>query len=237
MQQHLPRSTEENLVLKTLCKKFNAGALIIHENPIRQVGGKKNAPHLKTTAYHFDALDVDWINTESSFEADFVLVTALNPSVTAIYHQRATLTLSNGSTYTPDFLVIKNGRPTIVEVKPHKFNLKAPWPQLFEQAQSICEALNVTFEVQTERQFRVGNLHKRAEYIAFCARLEFNSEDILLAIEEISKYTDGMTFDFFMKMTGLPKILVLKLVANRHLYLNSALEYEDDSMIYSSPAY
>jgi len=237
MTQHISKSTEENSALKILCRKFNTGALIIHENPIRQVGGKKNAPHLKTTAYHFDALDVDWINTESSFEADFVLVTALNPSVTAIYHQRATLTLSNGSTYTPDFLVIKNGRPTIVEVKPNKFILKAPWPQLFEQAQSICEALNVTFEVQTELQFRAGNLHKRAEYIAFCARLRFTTEDISSAIEVVFKYTDGISFDFFMRITGLPKILVLKLVASRHLYLNSALEYEDDSMIYSSPAY
>ena len=237
MQQHLLRSTEENLTLKTLCRKFSNGALIIHENPIRQVGGKKNAPHLKTTAYHFDVLDVDWINTESSFEADFVLVTTLNPSVSAIYHQRATLTLSNGSTYTPDFLVIKNGRPTIVEVKPHKFTVKEPWSKLFEEALAICETVNVRFEVQTELQFRVGNLHKRAEYIAFCARLEFNSEDILLAIEEVSKYIDGMTFDFFMRITGLPKILILKLVASRHLYLNDALEYEDCSMIYSSPAY
>ena len=235
--QRLLKATKENLTLKKLCEKFNTGALIIHEKPIRQVGGKKNAPHLKTTAYHFDALDVDWINTESSFEADFVLVTALNPRVTAIYHQRATLRLSNGSTYTPDFLVIKNGRPVIVEVKPNKFILKAPWPQLFEQAQSICEALNVTFEVQTELQFRAGNLHKRAEYIAFCARLRFTTEDISSAIEEVFKYTDGISFDFFMRITGLPKILVLKLVASRHLFLNSALEYKDDSMIYSSPTY
>jgi hypothetical protein len=49
------------VILLELTKRFKAGSIVIDINPLRSVGGKQSAPHLKTTAYHMGWLDCDWI--------------------------------------------------------------------------------------------------------------------------------------------------------------------------------
>ena len=222
------------LDLKKLTELFRSGPIVINESPVRSVGGKQTAPHLKTTAFHINWLKCDWINTESSFEADFVLVTSLDPTVSAIYHQRVSITLPTGSLYTPDFLVIQNGQPKIVEVKPYKFTLKPIWMTKLAHAKLVCDVARIPFEVTTELQFRIGNLHKRAEYMAYCAGLQFKSEDIALALDTVSRNIGGITIKEYVRITGLSKILLLSLVARRQLRLNDALEYENESIVKSS---
>ena len=217
-------------------KQFKTGPIVVDINPLRSVGGKRSAPHLRTTAYHFGWLDCDWINTESSFEADFVLVTAMNPGVSAIYHQRARLSLPNGSTYTPDFLVLLDGRLKIVEVKPYKFTLEPKWVETFALAQEICHSAGIEYEIATEQQFRLSKIHKRAEYIAYCSGLKFKTEDIELAINYVSAYPNGVTLGQFSQDTNLTKLIVLHLAAWRKLSLNAALEHEENSIVWPGKA-
>jgi hypothetical protein len=224
----------EKIDLIKLVRHFGNGPVKINEQPLRTVGGKQNSPHLKTTAYHMNWLYCDWINTESSFEADFVLVTAMNPKVSAIFHQRARVTLPDGSIYTPDFLVIENGEPKIVEVKPYKFTLKPFWVEKFAKVKEVCNSARISFEVATELDFRIKKLHKRAEYIAYCAGLKFKEEHIKLAASFISKHPNGITLGEFTQKTGLTKLIILHLVALRTLSLNTNLEYEESSLVYIS---
>jgi TnsA endonuclease N terminal len=217
--------------LLELTKQFTQEPIVIDLNPLRSVGGKQSAPHLRTTALNLGWLDCDWINTESSLEADFVLVTSMNPKVSAIYHQRVRITLPNGSKYIPDFLVIEDGIPKIVEVKPHEFAQQPKWVEKLALAKDICAHAGLHFELATELDFRAGNIHQRAEYIAYCANLKFKQEDIDLAIATVSQHVGGLTIKEFRNITKLTKLIVLHLAAWRKVSLAADLQYEDDSIV------
>lgn len=165
------------------------------------------------------------IHHESHLERRFVMTALACPVVIDIVHQPVSISLSDGGTYTPDFLVeYVDGDSVYVEVKPRKFLPKHQ--EKLHAAKSAFISQGKKFLVITDAEIDKNGLGKRAILLMRYARMHLDSSAILDCIELVEQMaTDNPTVRDLLE-EGLSDAEIWGLVARHKLRIPPGIDLE-----------
>ena len=172
------------------------------------------------------------IEYESLLERDFIRLALLSLKVSAIFEQPFTLDLGDAGRYTPDFLLMHEHGPIVVEVKPSARASEAEIQSRLASAAKMLAGRNHRFMVATEDFIRADKRHDRAALILRQARshLQFNVTSKVLAIA--SRRPDGITIRHLADKVGVPQSTVLHLVGRRQLRIGESLHIDEHQLVF-----
>jgi TnsA endonuclease N terminal len=178
---------------------------------------------------------------ESLLEMSFMYLLDFDPAVSLFKEQPCRIHFVNNGrkrTYTPDLLVVRDGRRQIIEVKPAKKAVAEKNLQLFHSVAPICARSGFEFLVVTDemilQQPRLDNVKALWRY----ARTPLRPQHQI----QCHKFFDGRQFailtevcEFFMDQ-GVPRQVVYALIFWGALDFDLTQPLRPDSLICLPPA-
>ncbi len=139
--------------------------------PVRKVSS-----HRGSAAGRFPSLKMNrMIAFESLLERDFIYLLDYEPSVTWFEEQPMRIEYEYEAKqrhYTPDFLIVEQKQPVLVECKPERFADTEENRRKFAVARHCCQEKGWQFRVVTEQEirsgFRLQNIRLLTQYARQC---------------------------------------------------------------------
>lgn len=188
------------------------------------------SPHRRVGYVSCPWLQNDQVQYESLLEQSFVRLAFLCPGVRSIAAQPFRMELSDGYTYTPDYLLeLNHHKKLVVEVKPEAFVSKHK--AKLGTAAKILKENGYGFLLATDRLIQFGKRHERAAIILRYARSHDVSDLVRRHQVTLEAISSPITLDEFQARTTLERHQVLALVGRRQLHLAPDLS---DEVLYPS---
>lgn len=190
---------------------------VVHRSPARKVW-QLNLTHFQTEP----------IEAESSYERDFVYISALYPYCKRIQHQPFRMDLPSGK-YTPDFRIdFQDASTAIVEVKPEEKS--STYAQTFAEAARQLEQHGVLFLVAAEDALYRNQRDRRARLIRRYAKSGYSSQEAAEILQLVHEAEAGISIGALTKR-GIGLRTVFAMLAHRQLETTSDLAIDDEALV------
>lgn len=188
------------------------------------------SPHRRVGYVSCPWLQNDQVQYESLLEQSFIRLAFLCPGVCSIAAQPFRMELSDGSTYTPDYLLeLDHHKKLVVEVKPVAFVSKNK--AKLDMAAKILRENGYEFLLATDRMIQSRKRHERAALILRYVRSHDVSDLARRHQVALDAISSPITLGEFQARTSLELHQVLALVGRRELQLAPDLS---DEVLYPS---
>lgn len=173
------------------------------------------------------------IEYESLLERDFVRLAMLDLQNTAIDFQPFVINLGqNFGNYVPDFLLKRQDRDALVEVKPNVYASGDPHRERLRHAAEVLADKGYDFMVATEEFIRDDRRHERAGILLRHARSHLPLEVTVRTLAIASDHPDGIAIADLATAAGVPASTVLHLAGRRQLRIDPSLHMDDTQLVY-----
>lgn len=186
---------------------LNQSRKLIRRSPHRRVG-LISCPWLQTAQIEYESL----------LEKSFVRIALLCPFVKTIKSQPFRLPLSDGKSYTPDYLLSCLGsEQVVIEVKPQVFITKHK--NRLDEAKHLLEQNGYTFLICSDSSIHFNNRHEQASlFLRFACSTEVD-ESIARLRSKTGEMSFPQSFEALCDRLALNKYQLMGLIGRRELFL------------------
>lgn len=179
----------------------------------------RRSPHRRVGLISCPWLQTAQIEYESLLEKSFVRIALLCPFVRTIKSQPFRLQLSDGKSYTPDYLLSCLGsEQVVIEVKPQVFIAKHK--NRLDEAKHILEQNGYTFLICSDSSIHFNNRHEKASLFLRYARSTEVDKHIDLLRSDTGQISFPQSLESICYRLGLDKYQVMGLIGRRELFLH-----------------
>lgn len=210
---------------------------LLHGRPIMQMSPGRQlltrSPHRRVGLISCPWLQSEQIQYESLLEKSFVQIALLCPFVKIIKSQPFRITLSNGKSYTPDYLLsCFHADKVVVEVKPSVFIEKHR--ELLLMAKTALESMGYAFIVCSDHEIKSNNRSGKASEILRQARSKDSEKDFQSVCLKLDRLNFPQTIESLSSWLGLTQFQVMGFIGRRKLFVRPDLSLDS---IFSFDAY